>query len=157
MGMADRNCQCISLIRRQAFMQSEYPFHHVLNLFFVRAATTDDRLFDHAWSILGDWKTSHDGGTDGGPASLAQLQCRGWIPGYENLFDGQLIGCVLSNQSRHPAVDLPQALTELLLVQPDATADQMPAANTVTDDDPVAGNPRAWIDPENALHAAEIC
>ena len=82
---------------------------HVLDLLLLGFAITDDGGFDGEGSVFGDFESGGRGGEHRDAAHLTKFECRLHVERIENVFDRDLFGVMVENQSFKCDVDAIQA------------------------------------------------
>jgi hypothetical protein len=97
--MADGDGQRIGGVGRFGnLVEIQKAGHHLLDLMFFGAAVSDDGGLDGEWRVFGDFETGGSGGQHGDSAHLAEFQGGLDVGGVEDVFDGDAVGAVLSDQ-----------------------------------------------------------
>ena len=104
MAEGDGEAVC-GIVRPRDLVQPEEPAHHLLDLAFPGAARPGDRLFDLVRCVLGDGDPALPGGEEDDPPDLADGKRGGYVPGEEDLFDGDAVGAVFVQDGGDGIID----------------------------------------------------
>ena len=113
MMVADGNGQGVGGIdRARRLLEAEKRLDHPLDLTFPRSAIPRDGAFHLQWTVLCNGEPALDGGEEGDPSHLAQLERALRVFREDEGFDGSPIWLMESDQLGQTAEDLLQARRE---------------------------------------------
>jgi hypothetical protein len=96
------------IIWMRDMIETEDDAHHFLHLSFVRFAVTDNRVLHLGGTVFDHGHAGARRGKQDYSPRLADSNCRGHIPGEEELFDGEDIRVVAGEEVRDPIEEFAQ-------------------------------------------------